>query len=328
MERQKCCKLCSRTFPNGRALGGHMKAHLATFPLPPKPPQPPAPPLPSSESSSSFSSFSESEPEDKTALIYGLRENPKKSFRVADPEFSPLAAPLLPPPDSVAVQDRESETESSKKPTRQRSKRTWKRTWRARSILHNHEDDKEQLKKKQPKLGFMEHEHEYEAEPVSSVSETSVVEDVAMFLVMLSRDTWSNKDAILVKQEGEVERSKAGSGNGIKMKKVRVRGKHSHQCENCGKTFRSSRALGSHRSICCDGGGSGASDRIFQCPFCFKIFGSGQALGGHKRSHLIAMAAPSSSSSTAKNFIDLNLPAPLEEQHEDDLGVVSDVSYT
>ncbi|MED6121480.1 hypothetical protein PIB30_030549 [Stylosanthes scabra] len=359
MERHKCCKLCSRTFPNGRALGGHMKAHLATFPLPPKPPQPPPPLLPSSESSSSFSSFSESEPEDKAGLVYGLRENPKKSFRVADPKFSSFPAPPPPPPPLPApdsVQDRESETESSKNPTRQRSKRTR----RTGSILHSKSSNKEdadgdkheeRLKKKQPKLGFMEsppqseeHEHEQQ-EPVSSVSETSVVEDVAMFLVMLSRDTWHNKNNAVgvIKQDHEEEREeeaeRSKDENEMKTKKkVRVRGKHNHRCENCSKTFRSSRALGSHKSICCEGGRSGGSDRIFECPFCYKIFGSGQALGGHKRSHLIAMAAPSSSSSTAnhsfvfkdsgvKTFIDLNLPAPLEEeQDEDDFGVVSDVS--
>ncbi|MED6146378.1 hypothetical protein PIB30_033989 [Stylosanthes scabra] len=354
MERHKCCRLCSRTFPNGRALGGHMKAHLATFPLPPKPPQPPPPLLPSSESSSSFSSFSESEPEDdKAGLVYGLRENPKKSFRVADPEFSSFPAPPPPPPLPAAVavvQDRESETESSKNPTRQRSKRTR----RTGSILHSKsskkEDDdgdkhEERLKKKQPKLGFMESppQSEEQQEPVSSISETSDVEDVAMFLVMLSRDTWHNKNNAVgvIKQdheerEEEIERSK--NEKEIKMtKKVRVRGKHNHRCENCSKTFRSSRALGSHRSICCEGGRSGGSDRIFECPFCFKIFGSGQALGGHKRSHLITMAAPSSSStanhsfvfknSGAKTFIDLNLPAPLEEEQDEyDFGVVSDVS--
>nr|GMC55294.1 zinc finger protein ZAT9-like [Ipomoea batatas] len=64
-----------------------------------------------------------------------------------------------------------------------------------------------------------------------------------------------------------------------------------------------------------------------ECPICFKIFPSGQALGGHKRSHLIAEAKanqqptqiiqkPSSVPET-RDFLDLNLPAPIEEEEED-----------
>ncbi|GAB4840098.1 hypothetical protein Ancab_020810 [Ancistrocladus abbreviatus] len=63
-----------------------------------------------------------------------------------------------------------------------------------------------------------------------------------------------------------------------------------------------------------------------KCPFCPKVFRSGQALGGHKRSHLIG----SSSSQQDRGIpgpaveekpprenhclLDLNLPAPLEEE--------------
>ncbi|KAG5123216.1 hypothetical protein JHK82_029953 [Glycine max] len=287
MERHKC-KLCSRTFSNGRALGGHMKAHLATLPLPPKPPLSP--------SAASFSSNSSSEEatHDEKSLIYGLRENPKKCFRLADPEFNMASV----------VQDRESETES-KNPTRRRSERT-------RRTVNS------ELKK--AKLSFME-----SPEPVSSVSDTSPEEDVAMCLMMLSRDRWSNNNNNIiiiinnvVSNDDVVEEEEEG-GRSVEIKLRRVRGKH--KCQSCGKTFRSSRALGGHRSIC---EGSGNASKTFQCPFCSKVFGSGQALGGHKRSHLMP-----SSSSTANNdsfrlkesFIDLNLPAPAED---DDLSVVSD----
>ncbi|TKY70827.1 Zinc finger protein ZAT9 [Spatholobus suberectus] len=280
MERHKC-KLCSRTFANGRALGGHMKAHLATLPLPPKPQ-----PLPEDSASFSFNSSSEHHEEaatDEKALIYGLRENPKKCFRLADPEFD----------TGSVVQDRESETES-KNPTRRRSKRT-------RRPANSEEP-------KRPKLSFME-----SPEPASSVSDTSPEEDVAMCLMMLSRDRWSrsvvNNDVVVQEEEGV---------RSLEIKSGRVRGKH--QCHSCGKTFRSSRALGSHRSIC---EGSGNDSKIFECPFCAKVFGSGQALGGHKRSHLMPSSSSNVNDSTKlkESFIDLNLPAPPED---DDLSVLSD----
>ncbi|XP_061341117.1 zinc finger protein ZAT1-like [Gastrolobium bilobum] len=301
MEKHKC-KLCSRTFANGRALGGHMKAHLATLPLPPKP----EPFTESLVSLSYFSSSPEEEEEEEKALIYGLRENPKKSFRLADPEFS------FAPDTGSVVQDRESETES-KNPTRQRSKRN-----RKSSFVVSHTQNLEPPKN--PKMSFIVSlsTQPTEPEPMSSVSNTSPEEDVAMCLMMLSRDKWRKNNVVEHVQEQEEQGKISLNGCNKEIKFKRVRGKH--MCDNCGKVFRSSRALGSHRSIC---RGEGNNDKIFECPFCHKVFGSGQALGGHKRSHLMP-----SSSSTAndcvrlkESFIDLNLPAPEEE---DNLSVVSD----
>ncbi|XP_045789665.1 zinc finger protein ZAT9-like [Trifolium pratense] len=319
MERHKC-KLCSRTFGNGRALGGHMKAHLATIKSQKQ----------QFTQFASFSSSSESEhEEEKTLINYVLRENPKKSLKIVDPEFSFLPDQT----ESVIVQDRESETESKNNPTRQqRSKRNRK---------HNNNNNNKNFpegKKSKPSFMMLTAPPPFnDQEPVSSVSDTSPEEDVAMCLMMLSRDKWSREMNInnVVEEEGSVEKTS-------KLLK-RVRGKH--LCENCRKSFRSSRALGSHRSVCCrdeaKNGNGKNDDKIFECPFCFKVFGSGQALGGHKRSHLMI---PSSSNSTPnvnananveanvdvsvrfkESFIDLNLPAPLEEEEDDDdLSVVSE----
>ncbi|CAK8562727.1 unnamed protein product [Lathyrus sativus] len=320
MERHKC-KLCSRTFSNGRALGGHMKAHLA---------------IAKSQkqqtvlfsSSSSESEQEEEHEEERTLVSYGLRENPKKSLKTADPGFSFKPDQT----ESVIVQDRESETESKNNPIRQqRSKRIRKHS---SNISNNNNNENFELKK--PKMSFTlrttlsafnDTEPVEPVEPVSSVSDTSPEEDVAMCLMMLSRDKWSRKNNVnnvVEEQEEEGSVEKIPKANLLK----RVRGKH--LCENCRKMFRSSRALGSHRSVCCRDGITNDNsnyDKIFECPFCFKVFGSGQALGGHKRSHLI----PSSSNSAVnvnlparfkESFIDLNLPAPLEE--DDDLSVVSE----
>jgi C2H2-type zinc finger len=60
------------------------------------------------------------------------------------------------------------------------------------------------------------------------------------------------------------------------------------------------------------------------------VFSSGQALGGHKKSHLkslhyngngnssdaIVSSVPASSSSSPVRFIDLNLPAPIDDEFE------------
>ncbi|XP_073016771.1 uncharacterized protein [Primulina eburnea] len=60
-----------------------------------------------------------------------------------------------------------------------------------------------------------------------------------------------------------------------------------------------------------------------ECPICFKVFPSGQALGGHKRSHLIADQPKSTThpsvviqmpASNIRDFLDLNLPAPVDHE--------------
>lgn len=303
-----------------------MKAHLAAHPLPPKTThQQLGDTTTESASSSSSSSGEEQELKDKSlevteekSLAYGLRNNPKKSFRLADPEFSFAVD------SGSVVQDRESETES-RNPTRRRSKRTRK--------LFTAQDQKQQqnLEIKKPKSSNLV-ESATEPEPVSSVSDTSPEEDVAMCLMMLSRDVWMRNNG---EQDQENCKERERSLEMVEeSKEIKpVRGKH--RCEKCKKVFRSYHALGGHKKVCeaaetrnaaaaAAGGGKVCSDeKIFECPFCYKVFGSGQALGGHKRSHLLATSstAVAHSAKVENNLIDLNLPAPLEE---DDYSVVSD----
>lgn len=301
MEKHKC-KLCPRAFSNGRALGGHMKAHLAALPVPQKTTtvtitqQNGGGGGGGDSTESASSSFSdEKNREIEKSLSYALRNNPKKSFRFVDPEFSFPAADT-----GSVVQDRESETES-KNPTRRRSKRS-----RKMFSLSTEETEK----KPKPSC-CLESPTE-----VSSVSDTSPEEDIAMCLMMLSRDVWMTRN-----REQEVE-TEEDVNKSIK-KKI-------NRCEKCSKVFRSSQALTSHNKVCESKKLNNNSDeKIFECPFCLKVFGSGQALGGHKRSHLMTVAS-SSTTTTAppppqtnpiNNLIDLNLPAPLED---DDYSVVSD----
>ncbi|KAK8945882.1 Zinc finger protein ZAT1 [Platanthera guangdongensis] len=98
------CKLCSRRFVNGRALGGHMRSHAVAT-------RPAAASMKSLlVADYSSSSTSSREAEEGKGLCYGLRENPRKSFRMVDPEFSFAMAAA----SSSVVQDRESRRRSER----------------------------------------------------------------------------------------------------------------------------------------------------------------------------------------------------------------------
>ncbi|KAF8378772.1 hypothetical protein HHK36_030121 [Tetracentron sinense] len=65
-----------------------------------------------------------------------------------------------------------------------------------------------------------------------------------------------------------------------------------------------------------------------ECPICLKVFASGQALGGHKRSHLVGGSETRSSQTIVIqkqipetcDLLDLNLPAPIEEDTDGQVG--------
>ncbi|KAJ0962008.1 hypothetical protein J5N97_029836 [Dioscorea zingiberensis] len=289
------CKLCFRRFANGRALGGHMRSHVAA----------------ASPPSLSFSSSEDGSAE--MGLGYGLRENPKKSFKLVDPEFDAGAG------SSIVVQDRESETESRSPP---------------RVIMVTDQ----RRRSKRPRRA--------EPEPASSVSDTTTEEDVALSLMMLSRDSWSRSDAS-DSSDGDEEDEPASAP-------VRSSPRSRFQCGTCKKVFRSYQALGGHRashkkeskdsakqskasipnSQIHEAESSDANaDRIHECPVCFRVFSSGQALGGHKRSHLtntittsLLRQPPPPTPKLIDSFIDLNLPAPIDDDVE--LSAVSDPDFS
>lgn len=127
-----------------------------------------------------------------------------------------------------------------------------------------------------------------------SESELGMEEDVALCLIMLSRDAWRKSD------------DDDSSGKAFR-------------CEKCGKVFKSSQGLGSHKashfkkiksSFRPEIGGGGEDHQVHECALCFRIFKSAQALGGHKRSHLQALKF-------GTNLVDLNLPASVEVVNEE-----------
>lgn len=285
------CKLCSRKFANGKALGGHMRSHFAALPLPPKTPQRQELDLELSEpTTDSTSSIDERESSgEKSSLLsgsYGLREKPKKSVRLVDPNFC----------DSVV--DRGSESGSS----RARCKRG--------KGASREDDDQEVIKRR-----FLQKEAT-EEEPL--MSELEMEEDVASCLVMLSRDVWrANSDELLMREKiykcdkcERVFKSTQGLGshraNHHDQKKIKKVINHDVICDNeFGK-------LENH-----------------ECGFCGKAFRSGKALGGHKRVHLMASSSSSKlgkslveehdSPSLVEDHptIDLNLPPEIEDEELD-----------
>ncbi|KAK9273291.1 hypothetical protein L1049_018098 [Liquidambar formosana] len=250
MEKHKC-KLCFKSFANGRALGGHMRSHMMNLPIQPKPHQQPIQlkevEAESADSASASSSSSSEDEGEEKLLGYGLRENPKKSFRLVDPEFSfAIDGGSV----SVVVQDRESETESSKNPTRRRSKRTRKLCNAERQCQQQEQETTKKVKFYKPINSKAE--SWAEPEPVSSISDATTEEDVAFCLMMLSRDKWMKDEE---EGEGEEEEEEEKSMEEYlyeyeetkPCKTNRVKGKF-YKCETCKKTFRSYQALGGHRA--------------------------------------------------------------------------------
>ncbi|KAK2379360.1 zinc finger protein ZAT9 [Trifolium repens] len=318
MEKHKC-KLCFRSFSNGKALGGHMRSHMMNLPIPPKQNNSPPPMI-----QLSFEAESGSSP--SSSSFYGLRENPKRSFRFTDPNQIIDAGSI------ILQEDGGSESESSKNPTGRRSKR---------------------VKKIDPMKNSIQTPNE---SVLSSSSDITTEEDIAFCLMMLSRHNNNNnwktqqqnhhhhyhqyqeeeeqfnqyleedeEEDEDVEEEEESEAESEEEEEELKpLKKVRGR----YKCDTCNKVFRSYQALGGHRAshkknmkLIAENGGDSISNhhdhknkiennvvvnhnnngekRIHECPICFREFSSGQALGGHKRTHGIGIGIGIGSSARA-----------------------------
>ncbi|KAF3574380.1 hypothetical protein F2Q69_00062274 [Brassica cretica] len=198
------------------------------------------------------------------------------------------------------MDDDGSETESSRDIVNLKRKRS-KRTRKLDSFASK--------KMKTSQLGY---KNEPEAEPPqSSASDTTTEEDLALCLMMLSRDKW-----------------KASEGDKM-INRATTTTKGRYTCETCGKVFKSYQALGGHRASHKKNRVTNKTDydivlvaaekRIHECPICLRVFASGQALGGHKRSHGLGNLSVNHHhqvriESVKEKMIDLNLPAPTEEE--------------
>lgn len=209
----------------------------------------------------------------------------------------------------AALLDGDSETESPKNTTQRRSKRRRKSLEKvAESIVKVSES----------------------TEQVSSISCIFNEEEVAMCLLMLSRDKRWTKKVVdeYIEDEAEDHSEEEDEPSGVIRLRSKTNGRHT--CETCKRVFRSYQALGGHksshtriktsvadededRSRSSNGGVVGNEPRIFKCPYCDKVFESGQALGGHKKVHLSYLGNYKISIKSADNLLDLNLPAPEDD---------------
>ncbi|CAN6476888.1 unnamed protein product [Victoria cruziana] len=226
-------------------------------------------------------------------FVYSLRENPRRSFRFSDPEFSftiDASSSGVPPPTDItmtSVHDSQSETEelsgSRRRPSRKKAAR--------------------------PRFPFFPGGEASPEEPVSSISNTSPEEDVAISLMLLSRDVRALADSSI---------AASSSPSGLRSKRRRK-----FQCGTCKKLFPSYQALGGHRAGHKKTKGGCAPPRlipelvgdrkIHECPFCFRVFASGQALGGHKRTHLSVAGFEIPMPEMDESMLDLNLPATVDD---------------
>ncbi|XP_010413542.1 PREDICTED: zinc finger protein ZAT9-like [Camelina sativa] len=326
MENYKC-RYCFKSFANGRALGGHMRSHM--------------PSLHVDEERPSQLSYETTESDVSSSSSKEKRNGKKKKN---DPKFASTSSLLLLEDEEG---DDESETESSRNVinlTRKRSKRTRK--------LDSFATKKKKVKTSQ--LGYKPAESDPEP-PHSSASDTTTEEDLAFCLMMLSRDKWkknkssNNKDVVEEIETGEEEEEEGYNNRLSKMNRTTTTTtKGRYKCETCGKVFKSYQALGGHRAshkknrvsnkteqqrsetehdnVVVVVAAAAAEKRIHECPICFRVFASGQALGGHKRSHGIGNLSTNHHhqahhqiESVKQRMIDLNLPAPTEE---DEVSVV------
>ncbi|TKY55046.1 Zinc finger protein ZAT4 [Spatholobus suberectus] len=79
-EFKHACKFCGKSFPCGRSLGGHMRSHITNLSSEEHEKEK----LPPRKLSSSLNNGEDRDSEAATNAGYGLRENPKKTWRISD----------------------------------------------------------------------------------------------------------------------------------------------------------------------------------------------------------------------------------------------------
>ncbi|KAL1553431.1 zinc finger protein ZAT9-like [Salvia divinorum] len=358
MEKEHICKFCSKSFPCGRSLGGHMRSHLVN--TPPlghperRPPKKKLPPL---------------------TVDQSCHENLKacKECGKTFPSWKALFGHMKchsPTNGGILVMDSQSDNEVGTTPPckRKRSDRTITTRYNNTSItnssssltiattteINDDDDDDDQhdeqeevalsliiLSRDKSYWGAVEDKNS-KLDPKSTGVESLQklkpprVETKTRKLKSLNNETEVGFDEFEVNSPKKLIKRKHHDQFGRERKVSREGNSCSKfRCSICKKDFQSYQALGGHRAShkkfkgCCAPRSSletedshSPKSKEHECPICFKVFPSGQALGGHKRSHLITDQAKASlpHQTADRAFLDLNLPAPTEEEECGEFG--------
>ncbi|KAK4486767.1 hypothetical protein RD792_006649 [Penstemon davidsonii] len=292
MERQRC-KLCFRSFINGKALGGHMRSHMMNLYTKKKSSKT------KEDDFESFHTYSQSSSSSYSSSSSSSKESEKDGL-LLDPE---------------------SETESSKnKLVCRRSKRVRKSRISDLFDQENNEQLSSSISDTTPEEDIahcliMLSKDKWNRE--EQEEEEKKFEDDIKFC-------FEDSDGIKVIKGSNKVRGKYKCETCNKLfRSYQALGGHraSHK-----RIKEAAESKGVENS----GGGSKAAvvveEKVHECPFCHRVFSSGQALGGHKRSHFVGAGAISTIGSRVEEKsrigeslgIDLNLPAPVDDYDDDD----------
>ncbi|XVF11209.1 hypothetical protein REPUB_Repub08aG0006300 [Reevesia pubescens] len=308
----RVCKICNRSFANGKAMGGHMRSHIAKLPIPPK-----LTTLPIPSSSSNPSAV------------------PNKFNNTKSPYLSPSAVTC----PSSQVNHIQSFRSVNHELTSEAEYTTGKRSKRLRKFDVDSSSDSvssvvipavpdETLSKEDTAMCLlMLSRHGWTPKQKPKKVDYELLDD---------DDAGSSED-----ENNDDELFCINNPDGKAHTK--------YKCDTCKKVFKSHQALGGHRTSHkkkqvlirtstieeeaegeeSDGGGDHQiqQQRIFECPFCEKVFQSGQALGGHKKAHFSYLPVAHNKiskppASTAKLF-DLNLPA---SEYDEEVSLVENTT--
>ncbi|KAL3833106.1 hypothetical protein ACJIZ3_007842 [Penstemon smallii] len=260
MERQRC-KLCLRSFINGKALGGHMRSHMMNLHTKKKSSKT------KEDDFESFHTYSQSSSSSDSSSSSSSSKESEKDGLLLDPE---------------------SETESSKnKLICRRSKRVRKSRISDLFDKENNEQLSSSISDTTPEEDIahcliMLSKDKWNRE--EQEEEKKRLEDDIKFCC-------EDSDGIkVIKSNTNKVRGKYKCETCNKLfRSYQALGGHR-------ASHKRIKAAAESKGVENSGGGSKAAvvveeEKVHECPFCHRVFSSGQALGGHKRSHFVGAGA-------------------------------------
>lgn len=268
----KTCQVCMRSFPNGKALGGHMRSHARKYSLPKAKSSATHSTIPTLQASNKLgATFTPGE----TVLVRSVHTNevgvgPKPDLKTEDGGqqvtgkrkflFDLNEVYTEEPQSSLTVEEESAlllvEMSKGKRPANFQSPTS------IDPPLVSTREGKEKCTEK-------------DTEMYSEDEDIKFLTSNGRFLIEDSdkeEEEDDDDETYLVPRDEKCKKR--------------------YKCEICGKVLRSYQALGGHRTShkkrlkIGDKNDEAVVPRQYPCVICEKVFGSGQALGGHKKVHL------------------------------------------